>query len=83
MEPFCIKYGLGMIPYFPLAGALLSGAFRRGQVLNDTRRGNRPTFRTWDSERNWRVQEKLVDFAEKRASIRAIAEPRKRSTSAT
>jgi aryl-alcohol dehydrogenase-like predicted oxidoreductase len=66
MEPFCIKYGLGMIPYFPLAGALLSGAFRRGQALNDTKRGIRPTFRTWDSERNWSVQEKLADFAEKR-----------------
>jgi aryl-alcohol dehydrogenase-like predicted oxidoreductase len=66
MEPFCVKYGLGMIPYFPLAGALLSGAFRRGQALNDTRRGNRPTFRTWDSERNWSVQEKLADFAKKR-----------------
>jgi aryl-alcohol dehydrogenase-like predicted oxidoreductase len=65
MEPFCVKYGLGMIPYFPLAGALLSGAFRRGQALNDTRRGNRPTFRTWHSERNWSVQEKLADFANK------------------
>ena len=41
MEPFCIKYQLGMIPYFPLAGALLSGAFRRGQAGNE--------LETWQS----------------------------------
>ena len=29
MEPYCVKTGLGMIPYFPLAGGLLGGVFKR------------------------------------------------------
>ena len=30
MLPMCVKYGLGMIPYMPLAAAMLSGAYHRG-----------------------------------------------------
>jgi 1-deoxyxylulose-5-phosphate synthase len=64
MEPYCIKHGLAMIPYFPLAGGLLSGAYRRGVAPEPGSRGAiRPTFRTWDTDRNWSVQEKLADFA--------------------
>ncbi len=64
--PFCQKYGLAMIPYFPLAGAMLSGTYRRGVTPPGTRGAMRPTFKTWDSERNWSVQEKLAAFAEQR-----------------
>ena len=63
--PMCVKYGLGMIPYFPLAGALLGGAYRRGVAPEPGSRGAiRPTFKTWDSERNWSVVEGLRAFAE-------------------
>jgi aryl-alcohol dehydrogenase-like predicted oxidoreductase len=27
MEPFCVKYGMGMNSYFPLAGGLLTGKY--------------------------------------------------------
>jgi 1-deoxyxylulose-5-phosphate synthase len=65
MEPFCSKHGLGMIPYFPLAGGLLSGAYRRGVAPAAGSRGAiRPTFKTWDSDRNWTVQENLAKLAE-------------------
>jgi aryl-alcohol dehydrogenase-like predicted oxidoreductase len=65
MEPMCIKYGLGMIPYFPLAGALLGGEYRRGvEPAAGSRGAIRPTFRVWDSERNWTVQERLASFAQ-------------------
>ncbi len=65
MEPFCIKYGLGMIPYFPLAGGLLSGSYKRGTAPALGSRGAiRPTFRAWDTERNWAVQEPLLAFAQ-------------------
>lgn len=65
-EPYCIKHGLGMIPYFPLAGAMLSGAFKRGVTPEPGSRGAiRPTFKTWDTERNWTVQENLSAFAVK------------------
>jgi len=65
MEPFCVKYGLGMVAYFPLAGGLLTGTYRRGTPPAPGSRGaGRPTFKTWDSARNWGVQEQLAAFAE-------------------
>ena len=65
--PMVVKYGLGLIPYLPLAGALLSGAYRRGVAPTPGSRGDiRPTFKTWDSQRNWSVQESLLAFADAR-----------------
>jgi aryl-alcohol dehydrogenase-like predicted oxidoreductase len=65
--PMVRKYGLGLIPYLPLAGALLSGSYRRGVAPEPGSRGAiRPTFKYWDSERNWRVQESLVAFCAER-----------------
>jgi aryl-alcohol dehydrogenase-like predicted oxidoreductase len=65
--PMVRKYGLGLIPYLPLAGALLSGSYRRGVAPEPGSRGAiRPTFKYWDSERNWRVQESLVAFCVER-----------------
>jgi aryl-alcohol dehydrogenase-like predicted oxidoreductase len=67
MIPFCVKYGIGINCYFPLAGALLTGTYRRGTPPPEGSRGaRRPTFKTWDSDRNWSVQEQLLDFAQKR-----------------
>lgn len=67
MEPFCVKNGLGMIPYFPLAGGLLGGAFQRGvEPPAGSRAAIRPTFKAWDTDRNWTAQEKLRDFAAER-----------------
>ncbi|HEX8967249.1 MAG TPA: aldo/keto reductase [Chloroflexota bacterium] len=66
--PMCEKYGLGVIPYLPLAGALLSGTYRRDQAPAPGSRGAlRPTFRFWQSDRNWTVQEGLAAFADQRA----------------
>jgi aryl-alcohol dehydrogenase-like predicted oxidoreductase len=65
--PMVVKYGLGLIPYLPLAGALLSGSYRRGVPPSPGSRGAiRPTFQYWDSDRNWSVQESLVAFCEQR-----------------
>ncbi len=67
MEPFCVKSGLGMIPYFPLAGGLLGGAFQRNvEPEPGSRAAIRPTFKAWDTDRNWTVQEQLRDFAAER-----------------
>jgi aryl-alcohol dehydrogenase-like predicted oxidoreductase len=64
MLPFCQKYGLAVIPYFPLAGAMLSGTYRRAAAPPSGSRGAiRPSFKRWDSERNWAVQEQLAKFA--------------------
>jgi len=65
--PMLLKYGLGLIPYLPLAGALLSGSYQRGVAPEPGSRGAiRPTFRFWDTERNWRVQESLLGFCQAR-----------------
>ena len=67
MTPFCQKYGLAIIPYFPLAGGLLTGTYTRSAAPPAGSRGAmRPTFRAWDSDRNWRVQEQLAVFARSR-----------------
>jgi aryl-alcohol dehydrogenase-like predicted oxidoreductase len=40
MLPACTRFGLGMLPYFPLASGLLSGKYRRGEApAADTRLG--------------------------------------------
>jgi len=67
LEPLCARHGIGMVAYFPLAGALLSGSYRRGVAPPAGSRGAiRPSFKTWDSARNWDVQEKLAAFAARR-----------------
>jgi aryl-alcohol dehydrogenase-like predicted oxidoreductase len=67
MEPFCVKYGIGMNSYFPLAGGLLSGVYRRDQAVpGGTRAASNPNYAAWNSKRNWDVQEALRQFAELR-----------------
>jgi aryl-alcohol dehydrogenase-like predicted oxidoreductase len=67
MAPLCERFGLGMVAYFPLAGGLLSGTYRRGEAPPAGSRGaGRPSFKTWDSAHNWDVQEKLAAFARER-----------------
>jgi aryl-alcohol dehydrogenase-like predicted oxidoreductase len=65
-EPFCVKYGVGMTHYFPLAGGILAGAYQRGQLTPGTRQANNPNTAAWQSDRNWSVQEKLLAFAQER-----------------
>jgi aryl-alcohol dehydrogenase-like predicted oxidoreductase len=38
--PTCQKYGMGVIPWSPLAGGWLTGRFRKGQSLPKTRRAS-------------------------------------------
>jgi aryl-alcohol dehydrogenase-like predicted oxidoreductase len=66
--PLCERYGLGIIPYFPLAGGFLTGLYRRREPLPPGSRGaNRPTFARWTSiERNWDLLEQLEAFAKER-----------------
>jgi aryl-alcohol dehydrogenase-like predicted oxidoreductase len=67
MLPFLQAHGVALIPYFPLAGGLLSGTYRRGVPPPPGSRGSlRPTFARWDTDRNWRVQEPLSAFAQSR-----------------
>src|SRR5438552_9685493 len=38
LEPLCLEQGLGVIPYSPLAAGFLTGKYRRGQELPQSRR---------------------------------------------
>ena len=43
LAPVCVKYGLGLLPYSPLANGLLTGKYRRGQAAPDgARLASRP-----------------------------------------
>ncbi|WJR78226.1 aldo/keto reductase [Bradyrhizobium sp. NP1] len=67
MEPFCVRYGIGMNSYFPLAGGLLTGLYRRDEpAITGTRAAASASYAAWQSKRNWDVQEALQSFAEAR-----------------
>jgi aryl-alcohol dehydrogenase-like predicted oxidoreductase len=66
--PVIEQYGLGLIPFSPLANGLLTGKYRRnapmpeGARLTTTPRIAERTL----TERNWALAERLADFAEGR-----------------
>ena len=63
--PFCQKYGVGVLPYYPLANGFLTGKYRRGEDIPEgTRLGvnDRGMF----TEENFDLIEKLDSFSNKR-----------------
>lgn len=66
--PCCRKYGLGIIPYFPLASGFLTGKYKRGKdVPRDTRFAVQTRrAETILTDRNFDVLEKLELFAKER-----------------
>jgi aryl-alcohol dehydrogenase-like predicted oxidoreductase len=68
LMPAARKYGLGLLPYFPLASGLLTGKYRRNAPMPPgTRLAS--TQRLADrylTERNWGIAERLGDFVEQR-----------------
>ena len=66
MLPAAAACGLGVLPFFPLAGGLLTGKYRRGQPLPPGARLTTiaPLARRYLTARNWDVAERLIGFAE-------------------
>src|ERR1700742_2409618 len=66
--PCAQEYGLGLLPFFPLASGLLTGKYKRGSTApDDTRFGKVPALRDrYVTARNEDIVEKLQAFAEKR-----------------
>jgi aryl-alcohol dehydrogenase-like predicted oxidoreductase len=64
--PVCRDYGLGILPWSPLAGGFLSGKYSRDAAMNeDTRLGKQAS--AWidlKCEKNWRVLDCLRAVAE-------------------
>ncbi|MFN4089055.1 MAG: aldo/keto reductase [Alphaproteobacteria bacterium] len=66
--PAMQAYGLGMLPYFPLASGLLTGKYRRNAPMPEGARLTN-TQRLADrymTEANWATVEALADFCEQR-----------------
>ena len=64
--PVCLKYGLGQLPYYPLAGGFLTGKYRQGEPPPENTRlaqGGRMADTTL-TEGNFAALNKLQRFAE-------------------
>ncbi len=68
LVPAMRAYGLGLLPYFPLASGLLTGKYKRNAPMPaDARLTKTPRLADrYLTEANWQVSEKLGDFAEQR-----------------
>ena len=63
--PFCTKYGMGVLPYYPLANGFLTGKHRRGQpAVAGTRLAEDDRGMLTDA--NFDVLEGLEEFAGER-----------------
>ncbi|MEE9277851.1 MAG: aldo/keto reductase [Dehalococcoidia bacterium] len=70
--PACQRFGVGMLPFFPLASGFLTGKYRRGEEpAADSRlalwRKRNPSYVDGvTSETNWDRLERLTEFAQER-----------------
>src|SRR5579875_358155 len=64
LMPAIQAYGLGLLPYFPLASGLLTGKYRRGKPMPEgSRLTTTPRFaESYLTEANWETVERLAEF---------------------
>jgi aryl-alcohol dehydrogenase-like predicted oxidoreductase len=65
LAPAMRQYGMGLLPFFPLASGLLTGKYRRNTPLpSDARLAITPRLADrYLTERNWHIAERLDDWA--------------------
>jgi len=64
LQAVCLKFGIGVIPYSPIGGGLLSGKYRRGfQAKEGSRSWN---LRHAFTERNFQIIDQLEEIANQR-----------------
>jgi aryl-alcohol dehydrogenase-like predicted oxidoreductase len=68
--PTCRRYGMGVIPWSPLAGGYLTGRYRKG---GDIPAGSRLSARNLDDERSRAVHEQRLDVVEELLKVAADA----------
>jgi aryl-alcohol dehydrogenase-like predicted oxidoreductase len=68
MIPAMKKYDLGLLPYFPLAGGMLTGKYRRSEPAAKGTRFSKwkDLARRYTTEANWNLVEKLENFCAER-----------------
>ena len=66
--PYCEQNGLGVLPYYPLAGGFLTGKYHRGEPIPEGTRGNMnpASITRWSSDSNYDILEQLQAFAAQR-----------------
>jgi aryl-alcohol dehydrogenase-like predicted oxidoreductase len=69
LVPACRQFGVGILPFFPLASGLLTGKYKRGvEPPKDTRFGAmKPLADRYGKEFFWTAVEKLDEFARARS----------------
>jgi aryl-alcohol dehydrogenase-like predicted oxidoreductase len=66
LVPACQRFGLGLLPYFPLASGLLTGKYRRGTDAPAGTRMATDRYRDWYARADWDTIEALAEFADRR-----------------
>jgi aryl-alcohol dehydrogenase-like predicted oxidoreductase len=66
LVPACQRFGLGILPYFPLVSGLLTGKYRRGQPPSAGTRLAMERYRPWLERAPWEVIEALEKYAAER-----------------
>jgi len=65
--PACEYFGIGVLPYFPIAGGFLTGKYQRGEAPPPGSRGETSTYvQKYMTDANYDRLEKLSDFAKDR-----------------
>lgn len=63
--PACERFGVGLLPYFPLANGLLTGKYRRGERLQGGRLAD-PRYDTYVTDEKFDTVEAVAAFADQR-----------------
>jgi len=64
MLPFCRSQGVGLIPFFPLAGGFLTGKYRRGEPAPAGSRGESSKYvQQYMTPANYTLLERLTEWA--------------------
>ena len=67
LGPYCEAHGVGILPYFPLAGGFLTGKYRRGEPAPEGSRGTLSKYvQRYMTEANYDVIETLAAWARER-----------------
>jgi aryl-alcohol dehydrogenase-like predicted oxidoreductase len=66
LVPACARFGLGLLPFFPLASGLLTGKYRRGEAPAAGTRMSDAAWRDFYANAPWDTIEKVAEFARQR-----------------
>jgi aryl-alcohol dehydrogenase-like predicted oxidoreductase len=65
--PACERFGVGMLPFFPLASGLLTGKYQRGAPMPEGARLSSPRFGRFLTDERWERKETLERYAAERS----------------